>query len=166
MPVWRKTDYRAHTCTTEMSPPPGNQKNNLADLEADVRQTPRKPGWPTAYSYFYCEDWSDPLMTNEKKKSQDYGLYLRKRVYIWSNCGKVLFSATCNIIKNYMSRYCIWTLDLGCFFPISSFSEVHKNITSRVYCIYTFEVFLCTRNQQSLRMKLVEKSLSLFKLTS
>jgi len=51
-------DYRAHT--TEMSSPSRNQKKNLAD--SDIRQTLQKPGWPTAYSYFYYEDW----MMNER----------------------------------------------------------------------------------------------------
>ena len=32
--------------TTDMPSLPRNQKNNLADLEADDRHTPWKPGWP------------------------------------------------------------------------------------------------------------------------
>ena len=69
-PTYARVEKDSLQSTYYMSPPRRNQKNNLVDLETDVPQTPRKPGWPTAYCYLYCEDWSDPLMTNKKKKKK------------------------------------------------------------------------------------------------
>ena len=60
MPVWRKTDYIAHT-TEIASPSRGNQKKFGRSRVRCL--TNYMEAWMTySVQLLYCEDWSDPPM--------------------------------------------------------------------------------------------------------